>query len=482
MRVEYGDVMNFNSDKISMLLGKIATDGVYADIRLEKSRLEQQVVNTGQVETVQFTGESGFGIRVLHDGHWGFAGSTAINDENILEAGKKATKMAKAESKRKKVKLMEVPIYDLHYSFPNKINPADVSTDERIELLMDLDKKMEAVSKTTKRRNSACAIDLRKQLLVTSDGTKISTDVVRTQITLDALAADNGVRQYYQESQGGSRGWEVVNSCDWDKITESVVSSAEMLASATSLGEEQTTIVHDPLYGYLFSHEILGHPAETDRFLGQEAAWAGIAWWSENLGKEVAVPGLNVVDDRTIEGTNGYGLYDDEGVKCSKAQIIKEGKLVGTLHNRETAQIFNSKPTGHTRATRAGFMPLTRMGNLYVENGDWKAEEIIEETKDGVYVVGSRVPSIDQRRYNYQISCMKSWKIRDGEIAEPLRDITIGGVSADVFMTIDAIGNDLQLTGTFPNCGKGMPMQGQYVGNGTPTMRYKATAIGSMVS
>ena len=141
MRVEYGDVMNFNSDKISMLLEKIATDGIYADIRLEKSRLEQQVVNTGEVETVQFTGESGFGIRVLHNGHWGFAGSTTIDDGSILEAGKKATKMAKAESKRKKVTLMEVPIYDLHYSFPNRINPADVSTDERIELLMDLDIK-----------------------------------------------------------------------------------------------------------------------------------------------------------------------------------------------------------------------------------------------------------------------------------------------------------------------------------------------------
>ncbi len=248
------------------------------------------------------------------------------------------------------------------------------------------------------------------------------------------------------------------------------------------MGREETTVVHDPWYGYLFSHEILGHPAETDRFLGQEAAWAGVSWFSAHLDEQIAVDEFNVTDDRTVPGSNGYGLYDDEGIKCKPARIIRNGVLVGTLLNRETALKYGKEPTGHTRATRAGYMPLTRMGNLYVENGNWKPEEIIEDTKDGIYVMGSRVPSIDQRRYNYQISCMQAYRIRNGELAEPLRDITVGGISAEVFMSIDAIGNDLLLTGAFSNCGKGMPIQPQYVGNGSPTCRYRATAIGSKLS
>lgn len=475
-------IMIMEPERVASLLAKFTPDSAYSDIRLEKRRIETLNVNTGEIEQVSFTTEVGFGIRVLLDGHWGFYGATTVNDGSIIDAGKKAVKMARNSREREHVSLLDVPVYEEHYAFPCEIDPCTIAPEERLDFLFELNDKMQSHAKLTKKVVVRSSVKKQDYLLVTSEGTRITTDVFRTRLSIGALAVGENSRQAFGHDRGGSRGWESVKDEDWDHLTKDTVETAERLAMAKTIGREDTTIVHDPYYGYLFSHEILGHPAETDRFLGQEAAWAGIAWWSPMLQKQIGVEELNVTDDRTVPGSNGYGLYDDEGVKCTPAAIVRNGILVGTLHNRETGLAYDMEPTGHTRATRAGYMPLTRMGNLYIENGDWTADEVIADTKDGVFVAGSGIPSIDQRRYNYQISGRQAWRIKDGELSEPLRDITIGGISKDVFMSIDAIADDLLLTGVFANCGKGMPMQGQHVGNGSPTMRYKATATGSKVN
>ncbi|MFH0897880.1 MAG: TldD/PmbA family protein [Candidatus Bathyarchaeota archaeon] len=213
-----------------------------------------------------------------------------------------------------------------------------------------------------------------------------------------------------------------------------------------------------------------GTPSEADRVIGREAAWAGRAWWKDKVGKEIFSKNITIVSDATLAGYLGSFKYDDEGVPAKRIVHIEKGVLKNFLHNRETAKIFNTKPNGASRASSYLFAPLIRMTNTYIEKGDWKFEEMLEGVKEGVYLKGEKIPSIDSRRYNFQISAKEAYMICDGQLAEPLRSPTLMGVAPEFLSSIDAVGRDLRIY-PIPNCGKGDPIQTMMVGNGGPHIR-----------
>ncbi|MFP3952259.1 MAG: TldD/PmbA family protein [Candidatus Bathyarchaeia archaeon] len=225
----------------------------------------------------------------------------------------------------------------------------------------------------------------------------------------------------------------------------------------------------------MLSHEILGHPSEADRVLGREAASAGGAWWAGKLGERIGSEELNVYDDPTIEGKMGYFPYDDEGVKARRKVLVEDGILVDHMHSRETASIFNKEPNAGMRAMTFEYIPLVRMSNTFIGEGDWDPEEIIQDTKKGIYVSARKDNSIDDKRYNWTISAQDGWLIENGERTTYLKDVTVNGVAPKLFSSIDAIGNDLEIKPLI-GCGKGMQML--YVGNGGPHMRGVANIIG----
>jgi TldD protein len=117
------------------------------------------------------------------------------------------------------------------------------------------------------------------------------------------------------------------------------------------------------------------------------------------------------------------------------------------------------------------------MTNTYMEAGDWKKDEIIEDTKEGVYFCGMHTPSIDSRRYNFQISCRIAYEIKDGEIGKPLRGVSIMGTADKFWASVDAAADDVEMR-PVANCGKGDPMQTCMVGNGGPHIRAKGKIVG----
>jgi len=151
--------------------------------------------------------------------------------------------------------------------------------------------------------------------------------------------------------------------------------------------------------------------------LGKETAWAGRAWWKDEVGQKVFSEALTIVSDATLEGYFGSFRYDDEGVLAS---YVEKGMLRDFLHSRETAAQFEMQPNGAMRASSYLFAPLIRMTNTYIEKGDWETEEIFEEVKDGIYLKGDRTPSIDSRRYNFQISAKEAFTIKKrGTVRSP---------------------------------------------------------------
>lgn len=443
----------------------------YCDARTEVTEKHGFVIENGQIEHSMTYHESGIGVRVLCDGAWGFYSTSDLSKINngIINA----IKAAKHYSQRKKnpVSLAQIPtaIKNIKYKIKKE------STPEALEsVAFDCDKIIQSNKKIIKSIVSASSSKASKYF-ASSEGTKITQEFSDTIMELTAIARQEGLTQSINTTEGGRGGMEkITDDADIFHRAKETSDRAVKLLSARPVKEEKATIVMNPDFVALLTHEILGHPSEADRVLGKEMAWAGGAWWAGMLGEQIGSKHLNVIDDPTIEGNLGWYEYDDEGTKSQRKQLVKDGSLIDHMYSRETASIFNKIPNASMRATSYRFMPLIRMACTCIERGDWDPQEMIKDVKNGYLVSDMKIPSIDMRRYNWSISCQFANKIENGEVTDLLRDVIVVGTAPEFFNSIDACGKDFTVR-PITNCGKGDPMQQMMMGNGGPSIRGIAT-------
>ncbi|MDE1763963.1 MAG: TldD/PmbA family protein [Thaumarchaeota archaeon] len=446
----------------------------YCDVRAEKTASNGFLLENGQVEHFTFKTENGLGIRVLADGAWGFCSVSdpeSIDElkDRVLDAVKSA--LYYAQSKKHKVRLADVrACVDTVHRKATKTP----TTDEMINMALDCDKIM----RTRKRIHKSSIFmhhDTFDKYFVNSDGSKITQIYEDTIINMSVTANESGLSETVNTTEGGRGGLETIEGKNnvFERAT-AISEKADKLVDARPAKEDKATVVMNPDFVALLSHEILGHPSEADRVLGKEMAWAGGAWWAGKLGTKIGSSELDVLDDPTLSSSLGWYKYDDEGVLASKKSLIEEGVLVGHMQSRETASLFDTGPNSAMRATGHSFMPLIRMACTCISPGNWDPEEMIKDVKSGYLICDMKVPSIDMMRYNWSISCQYAQKIENGECTELLRDVIVMGNAPEFFNSIDARGKDFTVR-PITNCGKGDPMQIMRMGNGGPHIRGTAT-------
>ncbi|MGD8507136.1 MAG: TldD/PmbA family protein [Candidatus Bathyarchaeota archaeon] len=452
----------------------------YADLRLERSKSDGFLLENGAVEIIASSSEVGAGVRVLAKGAWGFYAVTSLEKKHLLNAVKRAYQMAVASSQRieEPCKLAETRVTVARDAVRVKIKMDDFPMEERIKLAKDCDSVMEGVSDRIHRRAVSISGDVTSKLFSSTEGALIQHDMMKCYLAFRVVAHKGDITEDQSKLEGGTGGFEATKKMDPLELSEDLAKKVCELVNAPTAPTEEMTVLMDPDYVSLLTHEIIGHPSEADRVLGREAAWAGVSWWKGMLGQKIGSDILNASDDSRVEGALGYYMYDDEGVPAKEKVLIKNGVLVNHMHSRETATIFGTEPNGGMRAMSCKFAPLIRMSNTFIKPGDWAYEEMIEDIDRGIYAVGQRIPSIDNRRYNWQISCKWAHLIEKGELTQLLRDVTIAGTAPNFFKSIDAVGKDFVMR-PLPNCGKGDPIQVLHVGNGGPHIRGKARVIGT---
>ena len=452
----------------------------YADIRIERSKGEGFILENGKVEHIAVGTDEGAGVRALVQGTWGFYATSRLTKESILKAVELAVRLAKATGARvtAPVSLADIRVVCDEDVVKVKQRIEDYPIEERIKLAKDCDSTMRKVSNRIHRAFVAIGADKLLKIFQSTEGTQINYTHSKCYIQVEAIAHATGLTESVSREEGGTGGIERITEHNVIEISENVAKKAYALLKAPTPPAEKLPIIMDQDYVALLTHEIMGHPSEADRVLGREAAWAGVAWWKGMLGKRIGSELLNVSDDPRIEGGLGHYRYDDEGVPAEEKVLIKNGILTNHMHSRETAAIFGVKPNAGMRASSYRFVPLIRMSNTFIKPGDWTFEEMLEDVERGVYVVGNKIPSIDMRRYNWQISAQWAFLIEKGELTKLLRDVTVAGRAPDFFKSIDAVGKDFQIR-PVPSCGKGDPMQGLNVGNGGPHIRGVATVQGT---
>jgi TldD protein len=230
----------------------------------------------------------------------------------------------------------------------------------------------------------------------------------------------------------------------------------------------QYTVVLDPYLAGVFIHEAFGHLSEAD-FVYENPRMQDLL----TLGKPLAIEQLNVVDDATLAGLPGSLKYDDEGVPAQRKYLIKDGILQQRLHSRETAGKMHEEPTGNARAISATYPPIVRMTNTGIEAGDCSFGEMIGDIEEGVYAV--RMLGGQTNGEMFTFAAAEGYMIRNGQIAEPVSDVTLSGNVFQTLKDIEAIGNDsVYVSG---GCGKGgqSPLA---VSVGGPHVRINGVVVG----
>ena len=444
----------------------------YCDARAEQQVKKSILIENGEIEHIRNSEDKGIGVRLIKNGSWSFCSITNPNSfdeiKEILDNTIKNSEHTHTHQKNK-IRLHKNSINKKQINFPVLKKPG---TNELIKIGLECDKIIKNTSKIIKSITNPY-YTINSKYFTNTEGSEILQNFTDVIIEMVATAHESGQTQSVNITEGGRGGLERISNKAQHSAAH-ISKKASQLISAKPVKEETTTVVMNPDFVSLLTHEILGHPSEADRVLGKEMAWAGGAWWKGKIGEKIGSENLNVFDDPTIKESLGWYYFDDEGVKTKKTSLIEKGILKNHMQNRETSEVFNTVPTGNMRATNYRYMPLIRMACTCIANGDQKVDEIIKDVKNGYYISNMKIPSIDMKRHNWSISCQYAQKIKNGELTDLQRDVIVMGTAPEFFNSINACGNDFTVR-PITNCGKGDPMQSMIMGNGGPTIRGTAT-------
>lgn len=414
----------------------------YLEIRLEQSESTSIAYRGKQLDAVDRSFALAGGVRACHWGGWSFVTFNGLADlqqrieEAIAQAklvGKETTELAAVD-----------PIQD-DVAVELGRDPRGISLDAKRalveqynQILLEFDPRIQTTMTGYSDRFSTT-------YFVNSIGSCIAQERLDVSGRFGVIARGEGgvVRQGFESIHSRSD-YGVLEGVETQ--VRSAAERAVRQLEAKPVKGGQYTVVLDPYLSGVFIHEAFGHLSEAD-FVYENPRMQELLV----LGKPIAIPQLNVVDDATMPGLPGSLKYDDEGVPAQRKSLIKDGILTQRLHNRETAGKLHEAPTGNARALSALYPPIVRMTNTGIESGDCAFEDMIRDVEEGVYAV--RMLGGQTNGEMFTFAAAEGYMIRNGELAEPVSDVTLSGNVFQTLKDIDAIGND----SVYKNggCGKG---------------------------
>ncbi|MGA9187424.1 MAG: TldD/PmbA family protein [Methanosarcina sp.] len=441
----------------------IMQDIKFYDCRVIEGSSTSIVLDNGKIEEISRNFTRGAGVRALCGGSWGY---TAIEGEIDLKQGvEAASKLAfsmNTNTPKEAVELAVVNSPEIMNLPEIRIDPRDVAIEEKVDLL----KSIETNAKV-KGVNSTKVMYLEAEFKVeyrSSEGLECAYELLNVGFSVSAVASENGVYQAGRESRFGY-GYELFEKENVLELAGRAGDTAvELLKAKTPKGGEMPVILDQELAG-VFAHEAVGHASEADLVL------EGDSILENRIGEQIASPLITIIDDPTLHEF-GYYPFDAEGAQSRRTEIISKGVFNSYLHSRETAARLGGTP-GNCRA-QGYSMPVVRMSNTFIDNGDSRFEEMLEEVRDGMYLIGSRGGQVNTGEGIFQFNAEKGYLIRNGELTELIRDVSLSGKTLEILNQVALVGNDLKMTAG--RCGKA----GQLVpvSDGSPHLAISKALLG----
>ncbi len=439
----------------------------YADLYFQYQRSEAWSLEEGIVKSGSFDIEQGVGVRAISGEKTAFAYSDDISLDALVSAATATRAIADAGG-RNKVAIEKRKQGLKLYRADDPLDSLDDTA--KVELLERLEGLARGEDPRVSQVMAHIAGSWEVVMVARSDG-HMAADVrplVRVSITV--IMEDNGRREQGSAGGGGRYDYGYFSDERLLEYARAAVHQARVNLGADPAPAGTMPVVLGSGWPGILLHEAIGHGLEGDFNRKGSSAFSG------RMGQQVASKGVTVVDDGTIPDRRGSLSIDDEGNPTERTVLIEDGILTGYMQDMMNARLMGMAPTGNGRRESFAHLPMPRMTNTYMLNGDKDPQEIIKSVKKGLYAVNFGGGQVDITSGKFVFSTAEAYLIENGKVTRPVKGATLIGNGPDALTQVRMIGNDMALDPGVGTCGK----EGQSVpvGVGQPTLRIDGLTVG----
>ncbi|MEZ7813796.1 MAG: TldD protein [Paracoccaceae bacterium] len=445
-----------------------ADDG---ELFLERSRSESIVLDDGRIKNASYDAIEGFGLRAVRGEVSGYAHSTEISHAALTRA-KETARLAVGEGGG----IMAASPKGTNLKLYSDKDPMlDAIFSDKIDMLKEIDAFTRALDSRVVQVSASLSAGLQEVEILRSEGLRLADIRPMARINISVIVETAGRRESGVAGGGGRFGLAgLLEPKHWQNIAHESLRIAIVNLEAVPAPAGMFDVVLGPGWPGILLHEAIGHGLEGDFNRKKTSAFCDL------MGKEIAAKGVTVLDDGTLHDRRGSISIDDEGTPSARNVLIEDGILVGYMQDRQNARLMGVAPTGNGRRESHAHMPMPRMTNTYMLNGNDNPTDMIASLKDGIYAVGFGGGQVDITNGKFVFSCTEAYRVQNGVIGAPVKGATLIGDGATALKQIRAIGDDMALDPGVGNCGKA----GQWVpvGVGQPSLYISGLTVGGSAS
>jgi TldD protein len=442
----------------------------YADLYFQYEVSDAVSLEEGEVKQGSKQINQGVGIRALAGEKTGYAFSDEITVPSLEAAARTAREIAQSASQSASVAVQgaQAPAHDL---YAVQVAGTDIPVQRKLDLLQQIDAFCRAYDpRITKVQTSFSSVH-KLVLIATSEGKVVGDVQPLLRLNVTCIAEADGNRQNGSAGGGGRVSFETfIKEEQYFDLAREAARRAVLNLDAIDAPAGTMDVVLGPGWPGILLHEAIGHGLEGDFNRKGTSAFSG------RIGERIASEACTVVDDGTIPSRRGSLNVDDEGTPTSRTVLVENGILCGYLQDRLNARLMGMAPTGNGRRQSYAHMPMPRMTNTFMLNGESTPEEIISSVASGLYAVSFGGGQVDITNGKFVFSANEAYLIEDGKVTRPVKGASLIGNGPDVLTRINMVGNDFALDTGVGTCGKNG--QAVPVGVGMPTIRMNAVTVG----
>jgi len=396
-------------------------------------------VRMREVETLKEAGSRGAGLRILRGRHTGSAYTSDLSDEGLRHMVRSA------------IELADITTEDPHAGLPDAADLGSIPGDLGMycgdveglatEVKIDMARRAEDASLRADARianSEGASFDTHVGRHAFANSRGFAGEYRASYCSLStvpvARAGESMERDYWSTTARGFTGLESP-----EDVGRIAAGRAVRRLGARKVETQKVPVVFEPRTARTLLDNIF------DAVHGG-AVYRNESFLAGKLGERVASEKLTVIDDGTIPGLFGTSPFDDEGVPTRRTVVIENGVLRSYLLNTYTARKLGLRSTGNASRGLAGNAGVGN-GNLYIERGGARPEQLITGIRDGFYVTELIGFGVNIVTGDYSRGAVGLW-IRNGELAFPVSEVTIAGTLQGMLMNLEAVGGDLEFRGS----------------------------------
>lgn len=454
--------------EIEKVFGKLMGHRLdYADLYFQYQRSEGWSLEEGIVKSGSFNIEQGVGARAVSGEKTAFAYSDDISIPALAAAADATRAIAVAGAQHRVAVRPQQGVERLYRADDPLLSLADTA---KVKLLERLESMARAEDPRVIQVMASVAGSWEVVLVARSDGHMAADIRPLVRVSLSVIMEENGRREQGSAGGGGRFDYAYFTDERLQEYASAAVHQARVNLDADPAPAGAMTVVLGPGWPGILLHEAIGHGLEGDFNRKGSSAFSG------RIGQQVAARGVTIVDDGTLPDRRGSLSIDDEGNLPQKTVLIEDGILTGYMQDAMNARLMGMAPTGNGRRESFAHIPLPRMTNTYMLNGDKDPQEILASVKNGLYAVNFGGGQVDITSGKFVFSTSEAYLIENGKVTRPVKGATLIGNGPDALTRIALVGNDMSLDPGVGTCGK--DGQSVPVGVGMPTIRIDGLTVG----